>query len=122
MLPAEDRLVLLPKNPGTFFVFWQFSEGREESFRSGGFAPELEIRLSTSADRSFVSSHKYPWQAGKAYVPAPEPGGNCEASLYVLRGGAWELMMTSNQVAAPQAAQPDDMAYASMEFMKGAQP
>lgn len=113
---------MLPKNSGVFFVFWQFSGGREESFRSAVFAPELEIRLSTSADRSFVSSHKHGWQEGKAYLPVPGPGGACEAALYALRNGAWELLMTSNQVSAPRPAQPDDMAYASMEFMKRTQP
>lgn len=122
-MPAEDRLVLLPKNPGSFFIFWQFSDGRSDSFRSAAFAPEVEIRFSYSDDKSPASTHKAQWQAGRAYIPVPERGGTCEASLYALRDGSWERLLESNQASAPWAAgMPDERAYASMEFMKRVQP
>ena len=118
-LPFEDRLVLLPKNPGTFFIFWQFSAGRADSFRLASFSPEIELRLSYSDDKTPASSHKAQWQAGRAYLPVPERGGNCEAALYALRNGAWERLLDSNQAAAPGAAgNAGDRAYASLEFHK----
>lgn len=122
-LPPEDRLVLLPKNPGTFFVFWQFSAGREDAFSASSFAPEVELRLYYSDDKSHAASHKAPWQAGRAYLPVPERGGSCEAALYALRGGAWEKLLDSNPAFAPAAAgRESDRAYASMEFHKRVQP
>ncbi|MDO8805683.1 MAG: DUF4912 domain-containing protein [Elusimicrobiota bacterium] len=118
-LPPEDRLVLLPKNPGTFFVFWQFSEGRADSFHTASFSPEIELRLSYAEDKTPASSHKAQWQAGRAYLPVPERGGNCEAALYALRSGAWEKLLESNPAAAPAAAGlAEDRAYASLEFHK----
>jgi len=118
-LPPEDRLVLLPKNPGTFFVFWQFSASRAESFRTASFSPEIELRLYYSDDKTPASSHKAQWQAGRAYLPVPERGGNCEAALYALRNGAWEKLLESNQAAAPvTAGMAEDRAYASLEFHK----
>ncbi len=122
-LPAEDTLVLLPKNPGTFFAFWRFSAGRQEAFRSSAFAPEVELRVFRSEDRSVFFQHRAPWQDGRAYLPVPERGGLCEAALYALRNGEWERLLDSNQAPAPEAADRcDDRARASMEFMKGGQP
>ncbi|MBI4350933.1 MAG: DUF4912 domain-containing protein [Elusimicrobia bacterium] len=120
-LPPEDRLVLLPKNPGTFFVFWRFSESRADLFRLASFSPEIELRLSCADDRTPASSHRAQWQAGRAYLPVPERGGNCSAALYALRNGAWERLLDSNQAAAPAAAgAAGDRAYASLEFHKKA--
>ncbi len=118
-LPPEDCLVLLPKNPATFFVFWRFSAGRAEAFRLASFSPEIELRLFYAEDKTPASSHKAQWQAGRAYLPVPERGGNCEAALYALRNGAWERLLDSNQAAAPAAAgMAEDRAYASLEFHK----
>lgn len=118
-LPPEDRLVLLPKNPLTFFVFWQFSAGRAESFRLASFSPEIELRLCYADDKTHASTHKAQWQAGRAYLPVPARGGNCEAALYALRNGAWERLLDSNQASAPVAAgMAEDRAYASLEFHK----
>ncbi|PJA12762.1 MAG: hypothetical protein COX65_08105 [Elusimicrobia bacterium CG_4_10_14_0_2_um_filter_56_8] len=118
-MPHEDRLVLLPKNPGQYFIFWQFSEGRADSFHAASFAPEIELRLYYADDRSPAAVHKAQWQAGSAYLPVPERGGNCEAVLYALRGGAWEKLLESNQAAAPAAAGlAEERAYASLEFHK----
>ncbi len=118
-LPPEDCLVLLPKNPATFFVFWRFSAGRGEAFRLASFSPEIELRLFYAEDKTPASSHKAQWQAGRAYLPVPERGGNCEAALYALRNGAWERLLASNQAAAPAAAgMAGDRAYASLEFHK----
>ena len=120
-LPPEDRLVLLPKNPGIFFIFWQFSGCRADSFRTASFSPEIELRLYYAGGKTPVSSHKVPWQAGRAYLPAPERGGNCEAALYALRNGDWERLLDSNQAAAPAAAgMAEDLACASLEFHKKA--
>lgn len=120
--PAEDRLVLLPKNPGTFFVFWQFSAGRVDAFHSSSFASEIELRLSYADDNSQAGAHRAPWQAGRAYLPAGR-GGACVAALYALRNGAWEKLLESNQASAPAAAgMAADRAYASMEFLKRSQP
>lgn len=121
-LPPEDKLVLLPKNPGTFFVFWQFSAARAEAFQAASFAPEVELRLAYSDDKAHAAAHKAPWQAGRAYLPVPERGGNCEAALYALRNGVWEKLLESNQAAAPvRAGAEADRAYASMEFHKRVQ-
>lgn len=120
--PAEDRLVLLPKNPGTFFVFWQFSAGRADAFHSSSFASEIELRLSYSDDNSQAGAHRASWQAGRAYLPAGR-GGACVAALYALRNGAWEKLLESNQATAPfPAGMAEDRAYASMEFLKRSQP
>ncbi|OGR66243.1 MAG: hypothetical protein A2X31_05840 [Elusimicrobia bacterium GWB2_63_22] len=118
-LPAEDRLVLLPKNPGSFFVFWLFSAGRAEAFASGAFAGELELRLACVDDGAQASVLKAGWQAGRAYLPVPAQGKTYQASLYALRGDAWEKLLESNQAAAPAAAgMAEERAYASMEFHK----
>ncbi len=112
-------MVLLPKNPGMFFIFWQFSRGREDSFQAASFAPEIELRLSYAEDKTAASAHKAPWRAGRAYLPVPERGGNCEAALYAMRNGAWEKLLESNQAAAPAAAvSAGDSAYGSLEFHK----
>ena len=118
-LPPEDRLVLLPKNPGLFFVFWQFSESRADSFRTASFAPEIELRVCYADDRTPAAAYKAKWQVGRAYLPVPERGGNCEAAHYALRNGAWERLLESNQAAAPAAAgMAGDRACASLEFHK----
>jgi hypothetical protein len=122
-LPAEDRLVLLPKNPGTYFVFWQLSASRGEAFRSGAFAPELEVRLVCVEDSSISDSRKCHWQPGRAYVPVPAQGKTFHALLYVLRNGAWEKLLESNIKASPSAAgQAEERAYASLEFHKRVAP
>ncbi|OGR72992.1 MAG: hypothetical protein A2179_06495 [Elusimicrobia bacterium GWC2_63_65] len=122
-LPAEDRLVLLPKNPGRFFIFWQLSAGRAEAFRSGAFAPEAELRLTYSDDKTHASSHRVPWQQAGAYLAVPAQGRVYEASFYAQRGGAWEKLLESNQAAAPSAAgMAEERAYASLEFHKRSQP
>lgn len=122
-LPAEDRLVLLPKNPGRFFVFWQLSGGRAEAFRSGAFSPEVELRLTYSDDKTHASSHRVPWQPASAYLAVPAQGRVYEAALYAQRGGVWEKLLESNQTAAPSAAGlAEERAYASLEFHKRSQP
>jgi hypothetical protein len=118
-LPAEDRLVLLPKNPGVFFIFWQFSAGRAEAFRSGAFSPEVELRLNCIDDSAIVSSVKASWQSGRCYAAVPAQGRTYQVSLYAYRNGAWEKLLESNQAAAPAAAgMAEDRAYASLEFHK----
>lgn len=118
-LPAEDRLVLLPKNPGVFFVFWQFSASRLEAFRSGAFPAEIELRLSCVDDSAIGASLKAPWQAGRCYAAVPAQGRTYQVSLYAFRNGAWERLLESNPAAAPAAAgMAEDRAYASLEFHK----
>ena len=119
-LPAEDRLVLLPKNPKTFFIFWQFSAGRAEAFRSGAFSAEIELRLVCSDDSASAPAvSKVPWQAGRCYAAVPAQGKTYQVSLYAFRNGAWEKLMESNQAAAPAAAgMAEERAYASLEFHK----
>lgn len=122
-LPAEDRLVLLPKNPGTFFAFWRFSAARAEAFRSGVFQPEAELRLAYADDKAHASSHRVSWEDFSAYVPVPSQGRVYEAALYAQRGGVWEKLLESNQAAAPSAAGlADERAYASLEFHKRVAP
>lgn len=117
--PPEDRLVLLPKNPGVCFVCWQFSAGRAEAFASGAFGPEVELRLVCTDDAARSASLKAAWRAGRAYLSVPAQGRNYQASLYALRNGAWEKLLESNQAAAPGAAgSAEDRAYASLEFHK----
>ncbi|OGR44107.1 MAG: hypothetical protein A2X35_12985 [Elusimicrobia bacterium GWA2_61_42] len=111
--------MLLPKNPGTFFVFWQFSSSRAEAFRSGAFDPGIELRLACVEDGSQLHSLRTDWQTGRVYLPAAAQGRTCQAALYGLRGGAWEKLLESNQAAAPAAAgMAEERAYASMEFHK----
>ncbi len=118
-LPAEDRMVLLPKNPGTCYVFWQFSSGRAEAFRAGAFAPEVELRLACVEDGSRSSVIKADWQAGRAYLPVPSQGRTYKAALCAQRGGAWEKILESNIKASPAAAgMAQERAYASLEFHK----
>lgn len=118
-LPAEDRLVLLPKNPGTFFAFWGFSAARTEAFRSGAFQPEAELRLVYADDKSHAGSRRLPWQQLSSYVQVPAQGRVYEAALYAQRGGTWEKLLDSNQAAAPSAAGlAEERAYASLEFHK----
>lgn len=122
MLPAEDRLVLLPKNPGMFFVLWRFCASRMEAFRTGGMAGEVELRLFYTDDKAQAFSRKAAWDAGGAYLEVPLQGRNCSAALYALRGGEWEKLLESNSAAAPFAAGMDsDRAYASLEFHKRVQ-
>jgi len=62
---------------------------------------------------------KFPWQAGRGYLPVPAPGRTCQAALYAFRNGAWEKLLDSNQAAPPCAAgMAEDRAYASLEFHK----
>lgn len=118
-LPAEDRLVLLPKNPGLFFVFWQFSAGRAESFRNSVFSAEVELSLAATDGGPSSSPVKARWDEGRVYLPVPQQGRSYLASLYVTRNGARERLLESNQAAAPSAGgSPDDRAYASLEFHK----
>ncbi|MEI7528101.1 MAG: DUF4912 domain-containing protein [Elusimicrobiota bacterium] len=118
-LPAEDRLVLLPKNPGAFFVLWLFSASRAEAFRSGALAGEVELRLFFQEDKAQAFSRKAAWDAGGAYLDVPAQGKNYSAALYAQRGGEWEKLLESNFSAAPAAAgMAEERAYASMEFHK----
>ncbi len=118
-LPAEDRLVLLPKNPGAFFIFWQLSAGRAEAFLSGSFSPEVELRLACVDDNAAASVTKVNWLAGRCYAAVPAQGKNYQVCLYAFRNGAWEKLLESNQAAAPAAAgMAEERAYASLEFHK----
>jgi len=119
MLPAEDRLVLLPKNPGAFFVLWRLGASRMEAFRSGSLGGEVELRLLYSDDKAHAFSRKAAWDAGGAYLEVPVQGGNYIAALYAQRGGEWEKLLDSNSAAAPSAAgMASERAYASLEFYK----
>ena len=96
-LPAEDRLVLLPKNPGAFFVFWQFSAGRGGSSSAPRrWRPRSSCACCTPTTNAVASAHKAPWHAGRVYLPVPSQGRNYQAALYALRGGAWEKFLESN--------------------------
>jgi hypothetical protein len=118
-LPPEDKLVLLPKNPGSLFVFWSFSSSRGDQFRAASLGAEVELRLFRADDKTQVSSSKAGWEKGGAYLAAPAHGGTYAAALYVLRGGEWERVLESNQAASPAAAgSAQDRAYASLEFHK----
>ena len=118
-LPAEDRLVLLPKNPGMFFIFWRFSAGRAEAFRAGAFSAEIELRLTCADDNAISSVIKADWQAGRCYAAVPAQGRTYQVSLYAFRNGVWERLLESNNAAAPAAAgMAEDRAYASLEFHK----
>jgi len=118
-LPAEDRLVLLPKNPGAFFIFWQFSASRAEAFRAGSFEPGIELRMSCVDDGAHSAVTRADWHTGRAYLPVPSPGRTYKAQLYAQRGGAWEKLLESNIKASPAAAgMAEDRAYASLEFHK----
>ena len=119
MLPAEDRLVLLPKNPGVFFVLWRFCASRTESFLAAAFGGEVELRLFYSDDKTQAFSRKAAWSAGGLYLDVPAQGKNYTAALYALRAGEWEKLMESNSCAAPSAAgMAEERAYASLEFHK----
>lgn len=118
-LPTEDKLVLLPKNPDSLFVFWSFSASRAEMFQTSSAGSEIEVRLFRADDNSQVSVAKAQWDKFGAYLPAQRNGGLYSAALYVLRGGEWERVLESNQTAAPAAAgASEDRAYASLEFHK----
>jgi hypothetical protein len=121
-LPAEDRLVLLPKNPGSFFALWHFSSARQEAFRSGALAPEVELRL-VSEDKVSASSCRAAWDAAGAYLDVPAQGRAYTASLYARRGEEWEKLLESNPAGSPApAGLASDRAYASLEFHKRVQP
>ncbi|PIU19444.1 MAG: hypothetical protein COT18_07400 [Elusimicrobia bacterium CG08_land_8_20_14_0_20_59_10] len=118
-LPSEDRLVLLPKNPGVLFAFWQFSASREEAFISSALGGEVELRLFHSEDKAQVSALKAAWKSGKAYLEVPAQGRSYTAALYALRSGEWEKLLESNPVSSPAAAgMAEERAYASLEFHK----
>ncbi len=122
-LPAEDKLVLLPKNPGAFFAFWSFSAARAEAFRAGTLQPEVELRLSYADDKAHAGSRRISWEQLSAYLPVPAQGRVYEAAIYAQRGGAWERLLESNQASAPSAAGlADERAYASLEFHKRVAP
>lgn len=121
-LPPEDRLVLLPKNPGEFFSFWNFSGARQEAFRSGALGAEVEVRLFCIEGGTAASSKRAAWDSGGAYVAIPEHGRSYVAALYAQRGGEWEKLLESNVSAAPAAAGSEqDRAYASLEFYRRGQ-
>lgn len=118
-LPAEDRLVLLPKNPGVFFALWRFCAARAEAFRAGALAGEVELRLFYSDDRTHASSRKAAWDSGGARLEVPAQGKNYGVALYAQRAGEWEKLLDSNSAAAPTAAgTASERAYASLEFHK----
>lgn len=120
-LPPEDKLVLLPKNPGSLFAFWSFSAARGDLFRSSSLGGEVEVRLYRAEDKAQVFSARSSWEAGRAYLAVPPHGGAYQAALYVLRGGEWEKAVESNPVSAPaEAGSARDRAYASLEFHKRA--
>lgn len=122
MLPHEDRLVLLPKNPGVLFVFWQFSGGRLESFRSSDLGGEVELRLFYCEDKAQASCSRAAWDQWKAYLEVPAQGRSYTAALYALRNGEWEKLLESNPVSSPAAAgMAEERAYASLEFHKRVQ-
>ena len=118
-IPAEDRLVLLPKNPGAFFVLWRFCASRAEAFRNGVIGGEVDLRLFYSDDKTQAVSRKAQWGDGGAYLDAPGQGRAYTAVLYALRGGDWEKLLESNPAALPSAAGlATERAYASLEFHK----
>lgn len=122
-LPAEDRLVLLPRNPGSCFVLWNFASGRADMFRSAVLGPEVELRLLRAEDRAQVFSARAPWGKGGAYLNTPPHGGNYYVALCALRGGEWEKILESNHAVSPAAAgSSQDRAYASLEFHKRVTP
>ena len=122
IFPAEDRLVLLPKNPGVFFVLWRFCASRSEAFETSALGGEIELRLFYADDKTQASCRKAAWNAGGAYLEAPGQGRAYAVALYALRAGEWEKLMESNAASAPSAAgMAEERAYASLEFHKRGQ-
>ncbi|HBA61118.1 MAG TPA: hypothetical protein DCZ92_09925 [Elusimicrobia bacterium] len=122
VLPPEDRLVLLPKNPGVLFLFWQFSASRAEAFRASALGAEVELRLFYSEDKAQASSRRAAWDSFKGYLEVPAQGRTYTAALYALRNGEWEKFLESNPAASPASAgAAEERAYASLEFHKRAQ-
>lgn len=119
MLPAEDRLVLLPKNPGVFFVLWRFCASRTEAFMTAALGGEVELRLFYADDKTQAFSRKAAWSAAGAYLDVPVQGKSYAVALYALRSGEWEKILESGVSSAPSAAgMAEERAYASLEFHK----
>ncbi|HNW44535.1 MAG TPA: DUF4912 domain-containing protein [Elusimicrobiales bacterium] len=111
--------MLLPKNPGVFFVLWRFCASRSEAFGTSALGPEVELRLFCTDDKTQSSSRRAAWGAGGAYLDVPVQGKTYAAALYALRSGEWEKILESNSAAAPCAAgAAEERAYASLEFHK----
>jgi hypothetical protein len=82
---STDRVVLLPKNPGMFFVFWQFSDARTKLFMSGSYKNEIVLKLFNAQDRTClpavaqdsihrqagIAEFKFRWDTFKAYISYP---------------------------------------------------
>lgn len=95
-----DRLVILPKNPDMFFVFWQISDARTKLFVSGGYKPEIVLKIFNAEDKTSIAEFKFKWNTFKAYVPCPRNVINIYAVAFVETvGGSAETLAESNILA-----------------------
>ena len=72
--PSSDKIYLLPKNPAAVFVCWTWSRASEETFETGGYGPEIIVRLCAVDDKALTSEVSTQWNAGKLYMKPPVEG------------------------------------------------
>ena len=116
----QDKLVLLPRRPGSLFVFWEFSQSREQMFSSASLGPQVEIRLNRESDGAQVCAERVSSQKRSLYIEFEPLAGSYRAAFYVLRNGIWENIMESNPVSLPGVSEDvNNRCCASIEFHRG---
>lgn len=118
-IPHENRLSLLPVCPGRFFVLWDFSNMRRESFSNGELANEIEIALLDMQNNTQIFSGKFKWYQFGVYIEHEPLPGTFYAVMYAFSGEEKERITQSNNVLSPTVSgSVDERAYASLEFHK----
>ena len=99
-IPHENRLVLMPVKPGTFFVLWDFSKVREKRIKDKEFSSEIKICLFNEKGIKCYES-KFPWNMRRAYIHHESKPGKYYAVLYLEAHEGWIILSESNKSLSP---------------------
>lgn len=101
-ISLKDRLVILPKNPNSIFVFWQWTESRTGAFSSGELKEEIMIKLYYDEDKTLAGEYSFRWDRFKVYLKPPRQGKFYYAVAVVYAGKETaETAMESNVIEIP---------------------
>jgi hypothetical protein len=111
-LPAgygDDSIVLLPRDPHTLFVFWDFSERSRRAAAEGLDAPRAVLRV--LEDERLVREADFALESNSFYVHGLPPGRTyrLEAHFVGRDGRSRQLGTSTSTVALPRLGPSDDV-------------
>lgn len=100
--PISERLVLLVKNPGKIFVFWNWDKTKTENFLNKNFKKEIILKFYYAQERSFACQKILNWDKLKEYMDIPQKGRDYYATIHAETSSGEDIqLMESNTITVP---------------------